>query len=484
MERRREIYQLEYYKPYPFQLKFHHAKGYKTPEKIAVLRALMAGNQVGKSACGCMEDAMHLTGRYPDWWEGHRFNGPVVMLAAGVTNDSVRDILQNELVGDPSDESRRGTGTIPMDAIGSVTKKAGVPNAIDMIRVRYKDTNLYSKLYFRAYEQGWKKFMGIRCDLVHADEEPPADIWAQMKRSMFSRKSAIGYITFTPEEGVTQVVHGFMNNLQEGQALVTAGWKDAPHMVDANGELTDHARILAATMSPHELDLRMRGLPLSGNSMVYPVSDEQIIIPPFQIPRHFAEIVGIDFGWDHPFAAAHLAYDRDNDCVYLVNEYAESRALPAVHVQAIHAWGKWVPVAWPHDGLNTEKGSGEDLIQKYRDLSLNALPSRTTHPPEPGQPEGSGGNSVEAGVLDILSRMQTGRFKVFSTCNQFLKEKSMYHRTNGKIVKLMDDINSAVRYGVMSLRHAKVNMPVNPAHTARTSGGVIYLTARPQRVRA
>jgi hypothetical protein len=38
-----------------------------------------------------------------------------------------------------------------------------------------------------------------------------------------------------------------------------------------------------------------------------------------------------------------------------------------------------------------------------------------------------GTNGVEAGVLEMLERMQTGR-KVFSTCGAWLGEFRLYHR--------------------------------------------------------
>ncbi len=31
-------------------------------------------------------------GRYPDWWEGRRFSGPVRAWAAGKTNETTRDV--------------------------------------------------------------------------------------------------------------------------------------------------------------------------------------------------------------------------------------------------------------------------------------------------------------------------------------------------------------------------------------------------------
>lgn len=66
-----------------------------------------------------------------------------------------------------------------------------------------------------------------------------------------------------------------------------------------------------------------------------------------------------------------------------------------------------------------------------------------------------GSNSVEAGVYQLLERMLSGRFKVFSTCQAFLEEKRLYHRNDkGQIVKERDDIISAVRYAYMMLRNA------------------------------
>ena len=82
------------------------------------------------------------------------------------------------------------------------------------------------------------------------------------------------------------------------------------------------------------------------------------------------------------------------------------------------------------------------------------LDKMATHAPEEGKEEGSGGNSVDAGVLGMLDRMQTGRWKVFSTCTEWLEEFEMYHRKDGKIVKVDDDTLDASRYGFMMLRHA------------------------------
>ena len=85
-----------------------------------------------------------------------------------------------------------------------------------------------------------------------------------------------------------------------------------------------------------------------------------------------------------------------------------------------------------------------------------------TNPPADGAKEGTGGNSVETGLINMLLRMETGRLKVFSTRTEFFREKGIYHRKNvnsqSQIVKLQDDVIAAVRYVVMSLRNAETEI--------------------------
>jgi hypothetical protein len=106
-----------------------------------------------------------------------------------------------------------------------------------------------------------------------------------------------------------------------------------------------------------------------------------------------------------------------------------------MHAASIKPWGGWIPCAWPHDGLQHDKGSGEQLASLYKDQGLNTLPERATFE--------DGGNGVEAGVIEMLDRMQTGRFKVFSHLKEWFDEFRLYHRKDGKIVKERDDLLSA-----------------------------------------
>jgi phage terminase large subunit-like protein len=303
--------------------------------------------------------------------------------------------------------------------------------------------------------------MGIRINLGWADEEPPQDIWSQYLRATIATNGIL-IMTMTPEEGETEVVVNFKDNLQVGQAYINATWADAPHLTKPDGSMTDHAQQVFNAFPIHERDMRTRGIPFMGSGLIFPFTEEQIVVQPKEIPRHWPQIGGMDFGFDHPFGAARLAWDRDNDVIYVTADYSESRVIPAIHAAAVRPWGKWIPWAWPHDGLNTEKGTGEQLKKSYSEEGFNMLPWRATNPPQVGQKEGEGGNSVEASIMDMYERFECNKLKVFSTCYKLLGELRAYHRKDGKIVKSRDDVISATRYGVMMVRHARTETFARP----------------------
>ena len=221
-----------------------------------------------------------------------------------------------------------------------------------------------------------------------------------------------------------------------------ATWDDVPHLTPAQKDA------LWAAIPQHQRDARTKGIPILGSGRVFTTAEETIICEPFDLPRSFARITGVDFGIDHPFAAARCAWDRDNDIWYVTGSYRERDATPPLHAAALRPWGTSVPIAWPHDGLNRDKGSGDQLAAQYRAHGINMLPAHATHQ--------EGGTGVEAGIMEMIERMQTGRFKVFRGLADWFEEYRLYHRKDGLIVKLTDDLISATRYALMMRRYAEV----------------------------
>lgn len=203
---------------------------------------------------------------------------------------------------------------------------------------------------------------------------------------------------------------------------------------------------------------------------MFPIDEETLKCEAFEIPKHFPQIIGVDFGYDHPFAACRCAWDRDNDIWYIVASYREREASAPIHAAALRPWGLWIPCAWPHDGLQHDKGSGDQLAGQYRSHGLNMLHDHATHE--------EGGIGLEAGIQEMLERMQTGRWKVVAPGNEnWFGEFRMYHRagktTAGimvtQVVKAVDDLLSASRYALMMKRFADTAPVARPP--VRLAGG-------------
>ena len=184
------------------------------------------------------------------------------------------------------------------------------------------------------------------------------------------------------------------------------------------------------------------------------MSENDIKCDPFDISQfpHYARICGIDFGFNHPGAAAWLAWDRDKDIVYLYDSYRMKGEQPVYHASAIKKRGDWIPVAWPHDGQSMGRDGSEAMKDQYVTERVNMLPLSARYNRKIG-----GAQDTEPVVQEILSRMKTGRFKVFSNQTDWFQEFRGFHRKNGKIVKLRDDIIMASLYAIMMLRYASTH---------------------------
>src|SRR5262245_28712912 len=166
-----------------------------------------------------------------------------------------------------------------------------------------------------------------------------------------------------------------------------------------------------------------------------------------EFPPHWPRIGGCDFGWDHYAAFVELVWDRDTDTVYVARTHRVRETTPVLHAAAVRPWGKELPWAWPRDGRReTLEGAGVPLMRQYEAEGLNMLF-------EHAQFE-DGSVSVEAGLMEMLDRMQTGRLKVLKHLEDWFDEFRLYHRRDGKVHKAGDDLMSATRYALMSLRHA------------------------------
>ncbi|MCW5737811.1 MAG: terminase family protein [Enhydrobacter sp.] len=192
---------------YPKHLKFFRG-GVEHRERL-----FMAANRVGKTeGVGGYETTLHLTGEYPHWWEGRRFDRPISAWAAGKTNETTRDIVQAKLFGrvEGSGPSKRfsGTALVPGDAIGDCGWRGGFPDLADTVEIKHKSGG-WSRLGIKSYQQGRGSFEGTEQDVVWLDEEPPLEIYTEcLIRTMTT--NGLVMITFTPLEGMSETVLSFL----------------------------------------------------------------------------------------------------------------------------------------------------------------------------------------------------------------------------------------------------------------------------------
>jgi phage terminase large subunit-like protein len=422
---------------YGWQLEFIEATGRYSQ------CCLIAANRIGKTYTGTYVDAIHALGEYPDDWPGHRFEHAPLIWCLGYSGEKTRDLLQAPLVGRKNGDSFEG-GLIPADRIVGYESMTGTPNAVRTLLVRHK-SGATARIQFWSYSQGQHALMGDAVDWFHIDEEPrDASIFPQVlvrTASGDKGKGGRGILTFTPENGRTELVIQFMDNPSRAQFCMQKGWDDAPHLSES--VKSD----LLASFPAHQREMRTKGVPMLGHGRIYDIAEEEITCAPFSIPPHFRVIDGMDFGFDHPQSQVQLVHDTENETFYLTRAWKKDKVSPSDAWGAVKSWADKVPTAWPLDGLQTEKGSGKQQKAYYVEAGFKLLAAHATWP--------DGSNGVEAGLFELRDLMNKGKFKVFAGLRDFFDEFLQYHRDDrGNIVKTRDDILDAVRYAYMMRRYA------------------------------
>jgi len=399
----------------------------------------LAGNQVGKSESGGYHFSCDVLQDYPDWWEGFRFDHCINALAIGVDNKQL-EVLQTILFGRLEGREFQG-GWIHKDEIDSIQwtpSLSGVASRV-IVRSRLGLNTIHLRSYTQTKTgQDTLTFAGQVFDLIWPDEQPPDALVGQLAVRLLNGNMGKGgriRYTMTPELGKTPLIQKFMDTIGATQHLIgPVSWDECTHM-------TPEAQATALDGIPEfEHDLRRLGIPSFGSGMVYPITESRLRVDPFTIPQHWRVIRSIDLGINHPTAICWLAYDMEADTIYLTKTYAVKGEPAAVHAAAANSYWPDAPIVFPHDVDQTEKGSGQTVRRYYEKAGIK-------HARDFKNIDGS--IKVEPGIFDIYERMKDGRFKVFSTCTEFWHEFRLYHRDEGKLVKVNDDVMDAMRYGAV-----------------------------------
>lgn len=429
----------QFYEP---QLRFFEA-GTKYHQRL-----IRGGNQVGKSFSAAFEASLHMSGLYPSWWTGRRFTKPTRGWVIGPTAQLVRDGPQRQLC---SKAGEFGTGTIPLAAFaGKPVMVPGGTGSIDTLSVTHQTGGKrdgISTATFKSFEMRSEKMQSELVDWIWIDERCSEEIYSELL-ARTTATDGILFLSYTPLKGGGELTYRFLNEYSGDRSDTRIEANDARHISP------ERRAQLEESYLPHEREARIHGIPQLGVARVFPIPLESIMRPlnPDTDIKGWARwIVGVDFGFGHPFAATLCAWVPEVEEFFVVDGFKMERSEALYHVKRIASMcrGLRIPVAWPHDGNSHEKGSGTPLADIYRRLGAPMLPKHAENK--------GGGIHVEPAIEELCSYMKRGTFAVANHMSEFGEEFLNYHRDEDfKIVKLRDDLLSSMRYAFMMRRSGKL----------------------------
>ena len=438
---------LQQFRPYQKQMDFF-ALGATKQERM-----FNAGNQLGKSDAGAFESACHLTGKYPAWWPGLRFEKPTLVWACGLTAPKTMDINQMKLCGKPNTPNSLGTGLIPRSCFETdPVLGRGTTGAFASISVKHVSGG-YSTLAFKSYEQGWQKMQGDGVNFIWLDEEPDDfKVYTECQARLIATRGSM-IITFTPLHGETELYQSFARGSDPDKGFVNMTGDDV--LAEPHSHLKRDDYESAMRRFPvHEQAARRSGRPIMGSGSIFPIVRESIEIPPITEPLgHWRLGWGIDFGgmggssrnFSHPFGAVLGFYDPITDIIYIAHALQLKNMVPLMHADAMKRICAGAPVFWPHDGHRQARDDNPETTSGlYRGYGLRMWSTHATFK--------TGGYATETGIMEMYTRFTSGRLKICTNLLDWWDEFISYHRDEkGDIVKVHDDLMSATRILVMML---------------------------------
>jgi phage terminase large subunit-like protein len=457
LEYRKRYRRLDFYRPNRKQLEFHNL--------IASERMLRAGNQEGKTHAAGAELAMHVTQIYPDWFKGRKFlqrppiERPFDFLgwAGSTTSLATRDGAQIKLLGDIREKDGLGSGLIPLDHLtgGRIGMARGIDAFADTITVTREDGGR-AVIRLKTGEMERRAWQGEAVDVAWLDEDFGDDsVYGEVLARLVST-AGIVIVTMTPMLGTTPIRKRFKEK-HPGTAEVLMGLDDA--LASNGGHIPDEAvPAIKARYKQSEQATRLYGHDMQGSGAVFetPVEHIKRRFDYRDFPAEWRWLAACDFrhsgnaSGGHPFAYVLGCHSgTDGDVIHIVDAF-KMFGLAESHVRRIKEHRFWrAPVAYGHDGgRGASLVDGETIAQLYRRLGLNMLREHATFFP-------GGGYNFESGITELENRFATGRLVVAAHLSQFFDEYQGYHRVNGQVHKVDDDLLSATRFLCMQIRSAR-----------------------------
>jgi PBSX family phage terminase large subunit len=171
--------------------------------------------------------------------------------------------------------------------------------------------------------------------------------------------------------------------------------------------------------------MRLEGLVFADFNMSH-------VVDPFQIPREWEVIAGIDFGYNNPAAFLLIAIDHDGN-FYVFDEYYQSERTTKEHGEEINRRYEY-SVCYCDPSAKQEQADLQNYLLGRR---RNLQPAK---------------NSVLPGITKVAEFFRSNRIKIFKTCKNLIDEIEGYQFKEGvdEPVKSHDHACDALRYALFS----------------------------------
>lgn len=442
--------QLKYFRPFEHQMRFF-ATG--NSER----RGILAANRIGKTVSTCFETACHLTGKYPEWWNGYRFDKPITCMVAGEGWSQVALVLQQELIGTQDIKIREniGTGAIPRDCIVTDTMRSDGANCIG-VEIKHV-SGAKSYLLFANYTQEVRQLQGFKLNLAVFDEQPPDDFFSEIVTRTATTQGKV-LCSFTPLKGLNGLVSKFWNH-EEGYEFIRVSWDDCPEY-DPWGQpflLASTRRQLEKDYLPHEREARIAGKPVMGKGAVFQLSNWPTYKTGdfnFTEMPNIHRVISLDLGLVNDKTVISLIYWEPHErTAYLHRQIVVQGIEEAVPTQYINhllrpeVFG--TPIVLPADASTSGRYtmSSNSIRELFEQYQLNVYEKAIMNPPDS---QGRVTNHKAYGINQMRQMLEVGSLMVNENCTQFLSEAQNYFVDEKGRFSDPDDCIDSVRYGILA----------------------------------